>query len=214
MKRSNAHPRAKVFAVIILLGLMCFLYWNFGTTKSVLTWTLGNSLEIAALAVGVSLVDLAGLARLFTPAKSMKEESFFIWVLTGVWLVSVGTDVILTYFYVVWKMSMIAPNMPVEVSGMVNWFPWAVALIEVGIRVPLVLLVGQYGDQLLHGTKGETFSDALDRVFATPNKQRAPQPVATRRSTNPQRNNKTTPRMHVSQTKGSTSNYRAEDYIG
>jgi len=169
-KTNNGDVRAKVFVIIVLLGLICFLGWNFGTSWSFLKWMLGDTNEVLALAVAVTSVDVAGLARLFTPARKMKDEGLFVWLLGFVWIISLAADIVLTYYFVVFWVWQRNPTIPPQASEVLTYFPWAVAIIEVGIRVPLVLLVGSYGDRMLHPEKEAVYhgyTPSREPVLAT-----------------------------------------------
>lgn len=170
---NDGDVRAKVFVIVVLIGLICFLMWNFGTSWSFLKWMLGDTNEVLALAVAVTLVDVAGLARLFTPAQKMRDEGLFVWLLGFVWILSLVADIVLTYYFVVFWVYDVNPVIPPNAVEVYTLFPWAVAIIEVGIRVPLVLLVGSYGDRMLHPDKEPVYHQT---PTSTPIRKR-PQPV-------------------------------------
>jgi hypothetical protein len=152
MKNSNT-VRADLFALILLVGLGCFLWFNYMTTLSTLDRVLGDTKSVTAFAIAISMVDFAGIARVFTPETNLKDESIFVYVMLGVWMVAAFVDIILTWWWVALQMSNAgaAAHIPEGIGGwMLELFPWAVAFMEFAIRVPLVLLVGQYGDRLLH----------------------------------------------------------------
>lgn len=174
--------RASIFAYILLLGLVLFLLFNFRTTFETMSDMLGGDSNILLFSIAISIVDFAGLARLFTPETDMSDESTFIWIMLFVWLVAAGVDIILTAWWVAIRME------AAGTSGMLpsffgNWmivvFPWAVAFMEFAIRVPLVLLVGQYGDKLLQGFPRVPFRPGQKSMpsWAKPTIRPKPKPI-------------------------------------
>lgn len=157
----NTHVRANLFALVLLTGLGCFLLFNYATTYETLGIMLGRTTNVTLFAVAVSMVDFAGLARVLTPNTSMKDEGVFVYVLLGVWLVAAAVDIILTWWWVALRMETVNAGqyLPPGVGAwMTEVFPWAVAFMEFAIRVPLVLLVGQYGDKILEPFKRTSFA--------------------------------------------------------
>jgi len=152
--------RGNVLIGIMLLGLLCFLFFNFTTTWETMQVLLGDTTSVLLFAVAISLVDFAGIARIFTPEDDLRKENAFVLIMLFVWLVAAFADILLTWWWAALMMEQTnaASHLP---SGFGNTmlvvFPWAIAFMEFAIRVPLVLMVGQYGERLFR-------SKALSRV--------------------------------------------------
>jgi hypothetical protein len=93
-----------LIATIMLIALVAFEIFNFDTTKYALANLLGDAnfvgLEWAAiLAIAFCAIDFAGLARVFTPEKGMKEPKE-VWYLMGAWLLGATMNAVMTWWAV------------------------------------------------------------------------------------------------------------------
>jgi hypothetical protein len=147
--------KTKSLAIGLVFGLVLFMLFNFATTLEVMYELLGNDWTILVFALAVSMVDFFGLARVATPESKLKDEDVIVWVLMFVWILAAAADVILTAWWVVVKMQGTPAVQHLSTFGgqyLIALFPWAIAIIELAIRAPLVLLIGSYGDKLFHSS--------------------------------------------------------------
>ena len=146
--------RGSFFVGMLFFALACFMLFNYLSTYETLKHILGGGLLVFAFAFALSIVDFAGLARIFTPETQAKDESKLIYILGAVWLLACIFDVFMTTYWV--SLMMIRQDNGSEIQQMMGPFaykaiPWVIALGEMMLRVSLVLMVGMFGDKLLHG---------------------------------------------------------------
>ena len=112
---------------------------------------LGDTVSVLLFSVAVSMVDFAGLARVLTPETKMKDEGFFVIGMFIVWIAAALCDILLTWWWATLQMEAVnaGANLPANVGiWMLEVFPWAIAIMEFAIRMPLILMIGHYGEQL------------------------------------------------------------------
>lgn len=98
-------PRHVVIGFILLIALFAFELFNFDTTRYALNSLLGNITFMGLgwstiLAVAFCAIDFAGLARLFTPQKTVKDEPKEVWFLMGAWLLGATMNAVMTWWAV------------------------------------------------------------------------------------------------------------------
>jgi hypothetical protein len=146
--------RGTFFIGMLFFALGCFMLFNYMSTLQTLQHILGKEFLVYAFAFALSIVDFAGLARIFTPETSMKDESKLVYFLGTVWILACLLDVAMTAYWVSLRMVESPTSMDVQNLmgiGMYKSIPWIIALGELAMRVSLVLMVGVFGDQFLHG---------------------------------------------------------------
>jgi hypothetical protein len=147
--------RGAIFGGILIVALLSFELFNFGTTSFALQDVLGD-LTFAGiqwstmLALAFCGIDFAGIARLFTPEQG-SDEPAEVWYLFWAWLLAAGFNASLTWWGV--SVAMLDHNARgsalVGQSAMTNVIPVMVAGMVWLIRV---LIIG-------------TFSVAGERLF-------------------------------------------------
>ncbi len=147
--------RGAIFGSILIVALLSFEVFNFGTTSFALHDILGD-LTFAGirwstlLAFAFCGIDFAGIARIFTPEQG-REEPQEVWYLFGAWLLAAGFNASLTW----WGVSVAVTEhntqsvMLANNPGMISLVPLMVAAMVWLIRV---LIIG-------------TFSVAGERLF-------------------------------------------------
>lgn len=101
IKRANVRPNA-VYSLIIILALIAFEAFNYGTTAYALRDLLGD-LRFAGmqwatlLALAFCGLDFAGFARLITQ-KGRTEDRSGSWYLFCAWLIAAGVNAALTWW--------------------------------------------------------------------------------------------------------------------
>jgi hypothetical protein len=151
---SKTTIRGSFFIGMLFFSLLCFMLFNYMSTLQTLQHILGKEWLVYAFAFALSVVDFAGLARIFTPETSAKDESKLVYILGAVWILACLFDVIMTAYWV--SLRMVENPSSVEAqnlmgASMYKTIPWIIAFGELAMRVSLVLMVGMFGDQLLHG---------------------------------------------------------------
>jgi hypothetical protein len=96
--------RGLVYGVMILLALVAFEIFNYGTTEFAFKDLLGdlNFLGVhwaTILALAFCGIDFAGIARLLTPQPA-RRESFEAWYLLAAWFLAATMNAMLTWWAV------------------------------------------------------------------------------------------------------------------
>jgi hypothetical protein len=168
--------RGLMFGLIIVMALLSFEMFNFGTTEYALADLVGELrfLEIpwaTILAIAFCGIDFAGIARLFTP-NGRSEESVEVWYLFGAWLLAATMNALLTW----WGVSLALLNHPtlgnivVDQGTLLKVVPIFIAVMVWLIRV---LIIGTFS---LAGDKLFTQADVSDRpVRRSPARRRLPE---------------------------------------
>jgi hypothetical protein len=94
--------RGLLFGVLIMGALLAFEVFNYSTTDYALTDLLGDlrftDVRWATiLAIAFCGIDFAGIARLFTPERGVRELKE-VWYLFGAWLLAATMNAMLTYW--------------------------------------------------------------------------------------------------------------------
>lgn len=153
--KKTALRRGAIFGAILLIALLAFEVFNFGTTSFALKDMLGD-LKFAGMGWSTILafafcgIDFAGVARLFTPEQG-RDEPAEVYYLFGAWLLAAAFNAMLTW----WGVSVAIMNHTAEGGSlfgqatMVKMVPIFVAAMVWLVRV---LIIG-------------TFSVAGERLF-------------------------------------------------
>lgn len=132
------------FFLTMLAALAVFEIFNYSTTEHALQDLLG-AVQFGAmrwstmLALAFCAIDLAGIARIFTPSNA-QQDSREAWYLYGAWLVAATMNAILTW----WGVSMAIANHTVYSSAIIdpgvilNVVPVFVALMVWVIRILII----------------------------------------------------------------------------
>jgi hypothetical protein len=157
--------KTAVIGLILTVALLGFELFNFDTTRFALSHLMAGrrflGLEWAAvLALAFGSLDFAGLVRVFTPEKELKQESSEIWWLTGAWLIGASLNAMMTWY----AMALLIAPLGVEIGAtlfthaqMLRYAPLFIALLVWLTRVSLISSVAL----------------ALERLAATGSGQRS-----------------------------------------
>ena len=135
--------------LILLAALLAFEIFNFSVTQYAIFDLIGP-LTFAGIAwasifaTAFCLIDLGGIARLFTP-EDEKNEPGFVWYLFGAWFLAAGFNAILVWWGV--KVALVVAGTSIPA------IPIVVAVIIFIIRV---LLIGTFASGKLN-TLSETY---------------------------------------------------------
>lgn len=145
--------RVNLFGAILMIGLWLFLLFNAATTLETLGKVLGPGIAVVSFGLAVSIVDFAGLARVFVPFVE-RDHEILSRLLLAIWLAAAVADMILT----AWWVDMRIANNTEMVSGIFGarltvYFPWILAFAEFCIRIPLVVLASGFFDLLFRTGK-------------------------------------------------------------
>lgn len=155
MSRKN---KTNSFAILLVVATLCFIYFNYSTTKEMLVAIWGSDPWIIAFAMAIAAVDFAGLARMNSDHKSENESDYeddefdLRKLLTFVWLFSVGGDLFLTWLWASWKME--AHTTTTLTTDMYQSAkiiaPIMIAISEAAIRIPLIIMLSREGHKLFY----------------------------------------------------------------
>lgn len=140
-------PTMLEFTIMILGIAMFLLFWfNFETTRQTFTFMLGTTELVTIISIAMSMIDAAGIAMIVATKNDRDKtiESSFAWLMILAWMLAALGDIALTWAWAATRLE----EAPVVLSGKasqtaVYLIPWAVALMEFGMRVPLVLGIGK-----------------------------------------------------------------------
>lgn len=141
--------------VVIVVAIICFELFNFGTNREVLDGLFGNVVFLtitagAWLAAGAAFVDFGGLSRIFTSEVTMRQESLEIKAITIAWLFASVFNAWLTFVWVLNRLEAGgANNLPARMQD--DSFTIAVAIAAFVFLVRMVLIFGgaTIGDKML-----------------------------------------------------------------
>jgi hypothetical protein len=165
--KKTALRRGAIFGAILVIALLSFEVFNFGTTSFALQDMLGD-LKFAGvrwstvLALAFCGIDFAGVARLFTPEQG-RDEPAEVYYLFGAWVLAAAFNAMLTW----WGVSVAIMNHNAEGGSllgqatMVKMVPIFVAAMVWLVRV---LIIG-------------TFSVAGERLFSLAENHASSQPA-------------------------------------
>jgi hypothetical protein len=176
--KSMSLKRGAIFGSILILALLAFEVFNFGTTSFALQDVLGN-LQFAGmrwatmLAFAFCAIDFAGIARIFTPEQG-QDEPAEVYYLFGAWLLAAGFNAILTW----WGVSVAVENHNAQGGAllgqatMTKVVPIFVAAMVWLIRVLIIGTFSVAGERLF------SLADIYDRHSSYRNQPayNAPQP--------------------------------------
>jgi hypothetical protein len=146
--------RGFILTIIILTALLAFESFNFSTTNYALGDLLGN-LTFAGLGWATILsiafcgIDFAGIARLFTPDRGIKEANE-VWYLFGGWILAATMNAIMTW----WAVSMaldshaLKSTAVIDQGTLIKVVPVFVAVMVWLIRILIIGSLSIAGDRL------------------------------------------------------------------
>lgn len=157
-----------LYIVVIVMALMAFEVFNFGTTDYALTDLLG-SLEIfgirwaTLLSIAFCAIDFTGIAKLFSP-QTEKKENGSGWYMFSAWILAATMNAILTWWGVVMAMEnhSVLSTAILDASFVGKAFPIFIALMVWVIRILLIGSLSKHEDRLSKET-GETGPAGLSR---------------------------------------------------
>lgn len=168
--RSIPIKRGTAWGIMIIGAWLAFEIFNYSTTDYALTDVLGNLTFLGIrwatiLSLAFCGIDIAGIARLFTPEQG-RDEPMEVWYLFGAWLLAAAMNAILTW----WGVSVAITNHSSQSAGVVvssntltKVVPIFVALMVWLIRVLIIGTFSVAGEKL--------FSHADRRVQARSSSQ-------------------------------------------
>lgn len=174
--------RAMIFGLILVIAALAMELSNYLSTRIALDDIMGfAAMSIfgyivrwsAVLSVGFVLVDIAGLARIFTP-ETGRHEPKEVWILFAVWLFAAIADAVLTWWSVSLAMMASPSAMSFRYPAFNQVVPVAVAVTELGIRVSLINTLAVWGDRLF--TAKPSGASPASRPNA-PSNRPSPQPL-------------------------------------
>jgi len=160
--KKTALRRGAIFGAILMIALLAFEVFNFGTTSFALRDMLGD-LTFAGMGWSTILafafcgIDFAGVARLFTPEQG-RDEPAEVYYLFGAWLLAAAFNAMLTW----WGVSVAIMNHSAQGGSllgqatMVKMVPIFVAAMVWLVRVLIIGTFSIAGDRLF------TLADARD----------------------------------------------------
>jgi hypothetical protein len=155
--------KTAVIGLILTIALFGFELFNFDTTRFALSHLMGGrrflGLEwVAVLALAFGSLDFAGLVRVFTPEKELRQESSEIWWLTGTWLIGATLNAMMTWY----AMALLIAPLGVEIGAtlfthaqMLRYAPLFIALLVWLTRVSLISSVALALERLAVAGSGQ-----------------------------------------------------------
>jgi hypothetical protein len=154
--------RGLIFGLIIVIALLSFEIFNYGTTEYALADLVGELRFLGIpwatiLAIAFCGIDFAGIARLFTPEAGV-DEAREVWYLFGAWLLAATMNALLTW----WGVSLAVlnhstlGNIVIDQGTLLKVVPIFVAVMVWLIRVLIIGTFALAGDRL--------FTQAENRV--------------------------------------------------
>lgn len=191
--------RITVTAALFIAGLVAFEVFNFSTTHLALTDLLGGVGRNAVLGIQLStiltlafcLIDLAGVARIFTPQTEMSEEPVEIWFLFGAWLLASALNAFLTW----WAVSVALLTSPPQGAMVVGAeamkvTPVFIAIFVWLVRIMVIGTIAIVGDKFFTAQPGYHFIRVDEpKRFEKPKEtqQKGYQPIVNGRNQAPRR---------------------------
>lgn len=141
VRLAHAQKRGLVFGSIVFSALLGFEVFNYSSTSFALNDILGNlsfgPLRWATiLALAFCMIDLAGIARIFTPEEGRNEPAE-VWYLFAAWFLAAAFNAVLTWWGISVAMSA-AGIVPFGQTSMIKIVPVFVATMVLVIRVLLI----------------------------------------------------------------------------
>lgn len=175
---SAGASRKTMIGIILVVALIAFEIFNFDTTRFALNNLLGDvaffSIAWATiLAIAFCAIDFAGLARLFTPEKSLKDEPRAVWFLMGAWLLGATMNAVMTWWAV--SVSLLSHEFGNEVLGREALLRYVPIFVAGLVWLTRILFIGAFS------VAGEHIFDLAgqnDSAPATQPKQDGKQPPA------------------------------------
>ncbi len=160
--KKTALRRGAIFGAILMIALLAFEVFNFGTTSFALKDMLGD-LKFAGIGWSTILafafcgIDFAGVARLFTPEQG-RDEPAEVYYLFGAWLLAAAFNAILTW----WGVSVAMMNHTAAGGAllgqatMIKMVPIFVAAMVWLVRVLIIGTFSVAGERLFSLADGQT----------------------------------------------------------
>ena len=154
--------RASLFGLIMVVALLAFELFNYGTTEFALRDLLGDlSFGVlrwsTVLALAFCGMDFAGIARLLTPERN-RHEPVQTWYLLGAWLLASTMNATLTWWAV--SLALLShTGLGNEVVGRHALLTTVPAFVAVLVWLIRVLIIGTFtlgGDRLFAQPQGRT----------------------------------------------------------
>lgn len=127
---------ARVGTLFLIVCTLALIYWNYSTTLMTLERLLGTGNVVTFFAFAVAAIDIAGIALM----SEFNEKDSWRWILGIVWFIALCVDFFLTGIWASWRMqgsgaiNQLAQVIPFQFA---IYAPWAIAVIELTLRIPL-----------------------------------------------------------------------------
>lgn len=155
----NAQP-ADFYIIMIAVALVCFDAFNYSTTQMSFEQILSemkffNISWSVWISIAFCLVDLFGMARMFTPVVD-DSEPIWVWFLFIAWILSACFNAFMTWWGI---SSSIIDNVnnihsPVSAEVLIGIVPVIIAIIVLVIRISIVITLATMLDHRIHvGTR-------------------------------------------------------------
>lgn len=147
---------AATFGVILLgIAWLLYMYVNYITTVESLEYMFGPATWVTVTGLAVCVADLGAMARVFTPETGRKEPRW-VAVVTIIWLMVTGFDLILNYYFIAIKMESHNVVTPEAMQGMTHLIPFAIAFLIWAVQVGLAFAVALAIDNAMHRSGGSS----------------------------------------------------------
>jgi hypothetical protein len=178
-RRANL-KRGSIFGLIIVLALLSFEFFNYGTTEFALRDLLGDlSFGIlrwsTVLALAFCGMDFAGLARLMMP-ETRRHVGVDTWYLIGAWFLAATMNAVLTWWAV--SLALISHNgLGNEVVGRQTLLTSVPVFVAMLVWLLRVLIIGTF---TLNGKQLFSQDDSRTQLLLRPNTGHSSRPQAPR----------------------------------
>jgi hypothetical protein len=178
--------RGAAWGGMILIALLAFEIFNFGTTQFALLDVLGDLKFMGMrwatiLAFAFCGIDFAGIARIFTPEQG-RDEPAEVWYLLGAWFLAAAMNASLTW----WGVSVAIVNHAsasgdavISATTMTKVVPIFVAVMIMFIRVLLIGTFSVAGDRLFTTDERRAYSNNAQRPRPAQQQQPTYRPATT-----------------------------------
>jgi hypothetical protein len=165
---------ARLFLGLVLLsGLVAFDLFNYDSTRFALENMIGEVRFLTLtwaqiIAFASCAIDLAGVAKIFTPEQDMRKEDPFVWVLVGVWFIAAILNAFGTWWSMVVRMTA-NPSLGTFMFSreeLISTVPAVLASFILLIRVGLIGSVAQAGDSWLWSGKPARHTVSRNAIHA------------------------------------------------
>lgn len=144
MKRSNLQYIApKLVNFILIMGVLAFEVFNITTTASALESMVPVGMGVV-LAIAFCATDIAGLVRVITPVKTMKDEPAIVRALFAIWFMVAIINAFLTWFSLQIYFDVTEIRVPIVMRELRDMIPFVLAFVVFMIHFTVVYSLGVF----------------------------------------------------------------------